>query len=201
MTRLGIYAAASIESAGYSHRGGGEVSLEIEPSALNGFEFVKRGELLSIRAAVVISDLPEAVGIRGVKRIEEVAKRQALDVRCEMLKIRSSTPGAAVTLAAECENGYGGSQSLGERGKPMEDVADDAVFELVHWINSDAGTDEFLSDQILLPAVLSRENCAFTTSKITPTLTTTAWVIKQFMPARITIIGKEGERGEVTIAP
>jgi RNA 3'-terminal phosphate cyclase (ATP) len=201
MTQLGIYAAASIESAGYSHRGGGEVSLEIEPSQLNGFDFTKRGEMISLRAAVVISELPEVVGLRGVKRIEENAKRQGLEIKCDMIKLRSSTPGAAVTIAAEFEAGYGGSQSLGERGKPMEEVADEALFELIEWLNSEAGTDEFLSDQILLPAVMSREPCSFTTSRITATLTTTAWVIKQFMPAKITIIGKEGEAGEVTISP
>lgn len=201
MTRLGIYAAASIESAGYSHRGGGEVSLEIEPSALNGFDLSKRGELETIRAAIVTSELPESVGIRGVRRIEENGRRQGMEIHCELIKLRSATPGAAVTLAAELENGYGGSQSLGERGKPMEDVADEAFFELIHWLNSDATTDEFLSDQILVPAVMSREPCSFTTSRITPTLTTTAWVIKQFMPAKITILGQEGGKGEVSVSP
>lgn len=201
MTRLGIYAAASIESAGYSHRGGGEVSLEIEPSAFNGFDFSTRGELESVRAAIITSELPESVGIRGVRRIEENAKRQGMEVQCDYIKLRSSTPGAAVTLAAEFENGYGGSQSLGERGKPMEDVADEAFYELVHWLNSNATTDEFLPDQILIPAVMSREACHFTTSRITSTLTTTAWVIKQFMPVKITILGKEGAQGEVTINP
>jgi RNA 3'-terminal phosphate cyclase (ATP) len=199
MTQLGVYANASIESAGYSHRGGGEVTLEVEPSALTGFDFSVRGELRQLRACITISELPEAVGLRGIKRIEENARRSQMDVVCEMVKLRSTTPGAAVTMSALFATGFGGSQSLGERGKPMEDVADEAFFALVHWLNSPHATDEFLSDQLVLPAAICRDECTYTTSRITPTLTTTAWVIKQFMPAKITILGKEGEPGEVKV--
>ncbi|HWP30729.1 MAG TPA: RNA 3'-terminal phosphate cyclase [Fimbriimonadales bacterium] len=201
MEKIGIYAVSSIESAGYNSRSAGEIMLEIEPSALNGFDFTRRGSEIGLHAVIVTSELQETVGLRGVARCNELSRKDGLNIRTEFVKLRSSTPGAAVTFAAECEKGFGGAQSLGERGKPIEEVVEEAYYAFVHWLNGEQGTDEFLADQILLPAVFSGSPCAYTTSRITSTLLTTAWVIKQMMPARITILGEEGEPGEVRISP
>jgi len=200
MEKMGIYAVSSIESAGYHSRSAGEVMLEIEPSAFNGFDFTRRGSEIGMHAAIVTSELQETVGLRGVARCNELSRKDGLSIRTEFIKLRSSTPGAAVTFTAEYENGFGGAQSLGERGKPIEEVVEEAYYSFVHWLNGEHGTDEFLADQILLPAVFSGNSCAYTTSRITNTLLTTARVIKQMMPARITILGEEGKPGEVRIS-
>lgn len=199
LARAGIVAFPSMESAGYPPRGGGEVNMEVEPSALNGFSFENRGELKSVKAFVVTSELPEAVSRRGAERLHELAKKNELELGVDIIRPRASSPGAAVTCAAIYSDGFGGSQSIGQRGKPMEEVAEEAFFELLHWLNAKETTDEFLADQLVLPGAFSQEECFFTTSRISPTLTTTAWVIKQFMPAKITILGKEGEPGEIRI--
>lgn len=201
MAKMGIYAVSSIESAGYNLRSSGEITLEVEPSVFNGIDFTRRGSEKGLHAVIVTSELPETVGLRGVARCNELSRKDGLNVRTEFMKLRSSTPGAAVTLAAEFEHGFGGAQSLGERGKPIEEVVEEAYYAFVHWLNGEHGTDEFLADQLLLPAVFSGSPCAYTTSRITSTLLTTAWVIKQMMPARITILGEEGEPGEVRISP
>jgi RNA 3'-terminal phosphate cyclase (ATP) len=201
MARVGIVAYPSLEAAGYSPRGGGEITLEIEPSGLNGFSFEERGPLRSLRAYVITSDLPESVGKRGADRLTALAKQSGLEMSVETSRPHAVSPGAAVTIAAIFENGYGGSQCIGERGKPMEEVAADAFHELIWWLQSTATTDAFVADQLLLPAMFSRAECRYTTSRVTPTLTTSVWVIKQFMPAKITLIGKDGEPGEVTVSP
>lgn len=198
--RLGIVALPSIESAGYSARGGGEVAIEVEPSALNGFDFTKRGGELGMRAAIVTSELPEHVGLRGMARVNELSRADGVQIKTEFIKLRSNNAGASVTFASQFETGFGGAQALGERGKPMEDVVDEAYYAFIHWLNSERGVDEFLADQLILPAVFSHDNCAFTTSRITSTLLTTIWVVKQFMPARITVKGNEGEPGEISVA-
>src|SRR5205085_10244301 len=138
------------------------------------------------KAFVVTSELPEAVSRRGAERLHELARKNSLDMSVEVVRPRASSPGAAVTCTAIYENGYGGSQCIGQRGKPMEEVAEEAFFDLTTWLNSKETTDEFLADQLVLPAAFSQEPCFFSTSRITSTLTTSAWVIKQFMPAKIT---------------
>jgi RNA 3'-terminal phosphate cyclase (ATP) len=199
--RCGLVATSTMEIAGYPPRGGGEISLEVEPSALNGFSFEERGELSQLRAFVVTSELPEAVARRGADHLHELARKNGLEMVIDVIRPRASSPGAAVTCAALFQDAFGGSQSVGQRGKRMEEVAEEAFYDLINWLNGNSTTDEFLADQLILPGAFCGEACSYTTSKITTTLTTTAWVVKQFMPIKITVLGKEGGPGEITIAP
>ena len=57
-------------------------------------------------------------------------------------------------LVAECENGIGGFTALGERGKPMEAVALNALRDFQKWFATGAGVDEHLADQLALPSAL-----------------------------------------------
>ena len=199
MALAGVYGVSSMASAGYPPRGGGVVDLEIEPSALNGFEWSDRGDMVQCKAFVVGSELPDVVLRRGAAHLTNLAKKDALPMDIETVKPSSKSPGAAVTCIAIFENGFAGYQSIGERGKPMESVCEEAYTDLVEWMNGEATVDEFLADQMLVPAAFSGEKCFFKTNRVTPTLTTAAWVIKQFMPAKITILGKDGQPGEVKV--
>lgn len=198
--RAGIVALPSIDSAGYSPRGGGEISLEIEPSAISPFNFTRRGDLLRISAVVVTSELPPSTGTRGIQQLEQLAKKEGLEINTEHLSLRSSAPGAAVTISAHFETAFGGAQALGQRGKRMEEVVEEAFYDFIHWLNSEAGTDEFLADHLLIPAALAEGPCAYTTSRVTQTLTTILWVVKQFIPRRMTLKGSEGQPGEIVIS-
>ncbi len=197
--RAGIVALPAIDSAGYSPRGGGEISLEIEPSSVSAFHFTQRGALQQMTATIVTSELPPSTGMRGLQRLEQLAKKEGVEIKAEHLSLRSSAPGAAVTLSAHFENAFGGAQALGQRGKRMEEVVEEAFYDFIHWLNSEAGTDEFLADHLVLPAVLADGPCTYTTSRITNTLTTILWVVKHFIPKRMILKGKEGQPGEIRI--
>lgn len=199
MALVGVVGVSSMSSAGYPPRGGGNVDLEIEPSALNGFEWASRGDMVQCKAFVVGSELPDAVLKRGSAHIANLCKKDSLPMDVETVKPTSKNPGAAVTCIAIFERGFAGYQAIGERGKPMEIVCEEAYSSLVMWLNGEATVDEFLADQMLIPAAFSGEKCLYKTNRITPTLTTAAWVIKQFMPAKIAILGKEGQPGDVKI--
>lgn len=200
MALAGVVGVSSMASAGYPPKGGGVVDLEVEPSALNGFEWDARGDMVQCKAFVVGSELPDAVLRRGAAHLTNLSKKDSLPMDIETVKPSSRAPGAAVTCIAIFEKGFAGYQSIGERGKPMETVCEEAYSDLMVWLNGEATVDEFLADQMLVPAAFSGEKCMFKTNRVTPTLTTAAWVIKQFMPAKITILGKEGKPGEVKIA-
>lgn len=199
MALAGVVGVATMSRAGYPPRGGGELQMEIEPSALNGFLWKSRGELKQCKAFVVGSELPEAVVKRGAKHLTKLAEANDLEMEIETVRPTSKSPGAAVTCTAIFENGFGGYQSIGERGKAMETVCEEAFSDLISWLNGDATVDEFLADQMLIPAAFSGEECYYKTHRITPTITTTAWVIKQFMPAKIAVLGKDGAPGEIKV--
>jgi RNA 3'-terminal phosphate cyclase (ATP) len=200
MALAGVVGVVSMSSAGYPPRGGGMVDLELEPSALNGFKWETRGEMTLCKAFVVGSELPDAVLKRGVSKLMNLSKKDALPMDIETIKPSAPSPGAAVTCVVVFERGFAGYQAIGERGKPMETVCEEAYSDLMVWLNGEATVDEFLADQMLVPAAFAGEACTFKTNRITPTLTTAAWVIKQFMPAKITILGKEGGPGEIKVS-
>jgi RNA 3'-terminal phosphate cyclase (ATP) len=79
-------------------------------------------------------------------------------------------------------------------------VVDQAIEQFLEWYQTSATVDPFLADHLLLPAVLCEEPSLFTVSRVTPRLLTMAWVIKQFFPIHLTILGIEGEPGTVRIS-
>lgn len=201
LAEAGVGAWVSLSLAGYASGGAGEIEAEVEPSALSGFDFSSPGELLSARAVIVTSELPEHVRTRGIERLEALARRDGIEIGARVLRPQSSAPGAAVTVTARMERGFGGGQSLGQKGKPMEEVVEEAYAGFIEFLNSGCGVDAHLADQLVLPAALCRESAAFTTSRTTSTLATVVWVVKQFIPVRLTLLGRENERGEIRVEP
>ncbi len=66
-------------------------------------------------------------------------------------------------------------------------------------MKTDATVDPYLADQLLLAAISAEGETTFKTSSLTQRFLTMAWVIKQFVPIHITVKGKEGDPGLVTI--
>lgn len=82
----------------------------------------------------------------------------------------------------------------------IETVVEHAIDAFLPWFKSEATVDPFLADQILLPAAIAESPTTYTTSRVTQRLITMAWVIKQFLPIHITVFGRDGEPGKVTIS-
>lgn len=186
--------------AGFFPRGGGEIHLEIQPvQALQTLDWTERGKVTALRAYVVTSQLPPAVGERGAAAVERFLKGVGRKAKIEVRDLPSRGPGAAVTVVAECENGGAGFTGLGERGKPMERVAEEACEQFMEWSNSGAPVDEHLADQLVLPLSLSYGESRWSTPQVTEHLRTVAWVARQFLPVQIEIEEQEGGAGTVTL--
>jgi RNA 3'-terminal phosphate cyclase (ATP) len=99
------------------------------------------------------------------------------------------------------QNARAGFSASGERGKPAEDVADEAVDRLLAHHRSLAALDEHLADQILVLLCFARGASTFTTERLSAHLRTNAWVIEQFGLARITFETIPGDGARVTLDP
>lgn len=199
LKRFGLYAYADLAVPGFGRGSRGEISLEIEPSALHGVNWAERGELRALKAMVVTAELPDQVRDRGAAHLARLAYYANLQVDAEGVSLRARGPGAFVTVWAEFESGFGGATAMGARGVRIESVAQTAFEEFLSWYKTGATLDPFLADQLLLPAILSEGETVLTVSKLTSRFLTVAWVIKQFLPVHITIKGHEGEQGSVRI--
>ena len=199
MRRFGLYAFPNLVSPGFGFGARGEVGLEIEPSGLSAVDWPSRGDALDLRAVVTTGDQPENVGEKIERKLLELADENNVEIETEVVVLSSRTKGATATVWAEFERGFGSGSAAMERGKSPEGVAEAAFSRFSEWFETDTTVDAFLADQLLMTAALAEGRTTYTTPKVTRRLTTMAWVIKQFMPIHITILGREGEPGKVTI--
>lgn len=199
LRRFGLYAYPELSLAGFGRASHGEVRLEIEPSALHGVDWTTRGELISCCAVVATAELSREVSARGAAHLNLLARNSKLPLQVESFDVRSRKAGAFVTIFAEFENGFGGATAMGRRGVRMEQIAQTAFDAFHEWYKGTWSVDSFLADQLLITASMAESESTFTVPKITERFLTTVWVIKQFLPIRITVRGQEGEPGVVTV--
>jgi RNA 3'-terminal phosphate cyclase (ATP) len=118
----------------------------------------------------------------------------------------SRSKGSAVFVRAQFERSAVGFTSLGERGRPAEQVGQEAAAQLLTFMERAGALDPYLADQLLVPAALlaagllpggARGATAFSTSEITTHLTTNAQVVQRFLPVTVRIAAP----GQVRVEP
>ena len=184
LRHAGIDARVSYGPAGFYPEGGGVVLGSSGQGTLGAVSLVERGTLRKLTSHIVTSRLPEHVGERGTAAVQAFMKavgRKVTIERHDSGELARST-GAAVVLTAECEGGFAGFTSLGERGKPMEKVAEQACDEFMKWWKTGAAVDEHLADQLVLPMSLVEGESRWTTPMVTEHLRTVLWVVDKFLP-------------------
>lgn len=93
-------------------------------------------------------------------------------------------PGNALVLEIECEHVTAVFTGFGERGRPAEEVAREAVDAARLWLNANVPLDEYLADQLLLPMALAGSG-SFRSTKPSLHATTNAAVIQRLLPVPI----------------
>ena len=194
--------AASMESpcAGFFPKGGGMVQAEVAGGGVsNPITMTERGALLSLTALVVTSGLPETVAERGIAAVRQALPRLPVTLAVEVREVPSIGAGAAVLLVAESEGGLAGFSAVGERGKRMETVAEEACGDFQAWWETGAACEEHLADQLVLPMALTAGESRWTTSRVTEHLRTVLWVVPQFLPVEAAFAEKADGSGLVTL--
>lgn len=195
----GLYVFPSVRQAGYGYGSRGRLGIEVEPSHLEPLRWETRGELQEIICRITVSGLSDNIVQRGKSYAQKLGDELKLPVRAEVMTPNASDPGAFVVVAAHCERGCATASAMGAKGVRIESLIKRCFEEIQNWLSGSETVDPFLADQILLPAVLAYGSTIYKTSSVTRRLITMAWVIKQFMPVQITILGREGEPGTVTV--
>ncbi|MCW3097745.1 MAG: 3-terminal-phosphate cyclase [Chthonomonadaceae bacterium] len=201
LQRMGFPVTLRSDRSGFFPRGGGAVHLKVQPRVSGqAFDVVERGRLKLLRLFLITSDLPDSVAERGRDALLKELRGYGVPVKVEMRDLPSNGAGAAVVLVAECEQGIGGWTSLGERGKPMERVALEALRDFQKWFASEASVDAHLADQLVLPAALVPATSRWTTSEVTDHLRTVLFVVRQFLPIEYAIDEVPNGNAVVTVS-
>jgi len=200
MRKIGFEADIEMARAGFYPAGGGLIRAAIRPTRrLRPILLMERGPMRSIRGISGVARLDPRIAER--QRDEAVRRLvgQAPAIELEVVHLASSSPGTLLLLRAEFENSAACFFSLGERGKPAERVADEAVDQLLEFLASGGAVDSYLADQLVLPLALAPGESAVAVSPLTGHLTTNAEIVRRFLPVRIEIDAPEGRAGVIRI--
>lgn len=184
---------------GFYPRGGGEYFLTIIPTqSLSPIRWLERGTLLRLWGIVALSQLPEHIPQRILKRAEEKLKPLKVEFTGQVVEKPSRGPGVCFTLMAEYQQTRAGFSSLGERGKPAEQLAEEACEKFFQFHQGEGALDPFMGDQMVVPVALAQGPSTYSVSQVTSHLETNLWVTQQFLPeAELRLEGTPGRPGMV----
>jgi RNA 3'-terminal phosphate cyclase (ATP) len=203
MAAFGMPIALSMPAAGFYPRGGGQFEAWIEPAQPRDWIQTVRGPLVRLRGVAGVANLRDDIARRMRDRAIQRLEQHGLSAEIEMARWTSPGQGAALSLTAEHDGIVPATfVGLGERGKPSETVADEAVDQLLAFeAVAGAAVDPHSADQILLPLALAGHRSEFTVSEVTEHLRTNAETIRAFLDRKIVIEEPQGtgQPGRVTM--
>jgi RNA 3'-terminal phosphate cyclase (ATP) len=202
LARMGGSAKGHVRKWGWYPLGGGEVQVTVEGDAsrpLLGLDLSLRGALQRVRGISASSNLPKHIRIRQERAALQVLRSHGVNARIDVIDAPAKGQGTAVVLWAVCENAVAGFSALGERGKPAEQVAEEAALDLFDYLDGTSALDPHLADQVVLPMALANSPSRFTVASVTQHLLTNAWVVNQFFPECVRVDGDEGQPGQCVI--
>jgi len=180
---------------GFYPKGGGAIRAHVNPcNTLRGLQLAKRGELKSLHFAACSSvHLPEHIVRREIDHAERRLQMYTDRLRTTASVCESYSPGNFVFLEAGYEHATAGFSALGKRGKPAEEVAEEACRYFNDFEKTAATVDSHLADQLILYTTLALGDSFFITEKVTSHLTTNIAVIRKFLPVEIDLNATTGQ--------
>lgn len=200
----GIDAEVTLDAWGWFPVGQGQVRASIRGHGdriLMPADLVERGALRDVTGRAVAANLPAHIPQRMADRATALLAGLGVPVAVEPLRVRAACAGAGIFLTARYENIRCGFSMLGARGKPAEQVAEEAVKELLAHHDTGAALDEHLGDQFLAPLAVAGGPSRFSVQRISRHLETNAWLIEHFGLARVGLESKSDGTGLVTVMP
>jgi RNA 3'-terminal phosphate cyclase (ATP) len=189
---FGVRLSINPRQHGFYPVGGGEVQVRIEPHSLRSVNLTELGKLYKV----------EVLSLSSIKlRATQVAERMAdgfhkffPEAKTRIEYVKTYSPGCFISGHAVFDNGRLGADALGEIGKRAEDVGLKAGQSLLSSIESEAGVDPWMVDQIIPFLALStlRTNALSHVKifQLSRHAETAIWVIKKFLPLEFRIRDK-----------
>lgn len=200
LTLAGYRLECSLQRAGFYPPGGGILHARIDPvRRLSALRVPERGRLLRIRGLSAVGRLDRRIAERQCKQAQERLADLSVPVEIEVAEAPSASPGTFLVLQAEFMHSRCCATALGERHKPAEKVADEAVEELRADIASGGAVDAWLADQLLLPLAFVPEESELSVCRISRHLLTNAELLAYFLPVTAEFDGEPDRPGIVRL--
>ena len=185
LERMGARIRLKIERPGYVPKGGGRLTLEVEPirSGLVSLELLVQGKTGQVRGTALASHLAEEkVGERMAARSRELLAGDA-PAEIEILQDSSALQrGAALFLRAETTTGcILGADQAGKPGRRSEAIAEFVVSTLREDLATGATVDRHLADQLILFAALAEGKTSYRIPMPTEHVESNLWLVEKML--------------------
>ncbi|MFZ5771847.1 MAG: RNA 3'-terminal phosphate cyclase [Thermodesulfobacteriota bacterium] len=196
LSHMGFHANVTLRRYGFYPKGGGQISCDIAPRSPGApLDLAGRLPVTSRRAAILLAGLPDHIALR--ERQILLAEGGLGEEEIDTLVLAQGPPGNTVWLTAEqgpCTALFTG---FGQRGKPAEQVAREALVPAAFHQASGYAVEEHLADQLLLYLAI-RGDGRFAASRLNLHGRTNMEIIRLFLPVTFRLTPLEGEAVLVT---
>jgi len=200
LSRMGLAVRMELQRWGFYPKGGGRIAVEIDGNAdLRSISLVSREGTPRLRGLSAVANLPRRVAERQRDYAQRRLAAEGREADIAIVEAEALGAGSFLMLVAEVGSVSAAFSALGERGKPAERVAEEAVDGLADFLKAEAACDPHLADQLILPLAIAPGTSRLTTSRITQHLTTTVEIAQQVLGCPVQIGGEQGNPGQVTI--
>jgi RNA 3'-terminal phosphate cyclase (ATP) len=205
LKRIGYQAELETVRRGHYPKGGGLVKFSTQgPSKLHSFTNKSPSSISKIYGISHAVVLPRHVAERqavAAKRSLEEAKLSPPSIDIEVTDDRRQMgPGSGIVLSAETQNGnILGSDALGERGRPAEEVGSIAGKILVEEGQSGACLDRHMGDIIVPYLVLAEGASEVSVSRVTQHTRTNVKVAEWLTGVKLNLEGEIDHPGKLEV--
>ncbi|MEM2576370.1 MAG: RNA 3'-terminal phosphate cyclase, partial [Candidatus Bathyarchaeia archaeon] len=197
----------TVERRGHYPKGGGKITIIIKPvKQLNSLTLTDRGEIKEIYGLSHCTKLPKHIAERQAKSAEERLRKEGFEnIKIDLEWYQPEKdfhlgPGSGITLCAKTSSGTVlGSDSIGENGKPAEQVGKEVAENLIKEINSKAALDKHMGDIIIPYLAVANGFSEVTISKITLHTLTNVKITELIAGVKFNIQGDLGSSGKISV--
>jgi RNA 3'-terminal phosphate cyclase (ATP) len=198
---LGLHVNLKMLRPGFYPRGGGVLEVHVQPCpAVRGLTLAKVEPVRRATVLSAVASLPEDIAKRQARRAIYRLRENGIQSEAHQ-ETWDGGPGTVVAITLPTKPVPTLFAVPGQRGKPAERVADDAVAQVLAHVRAEpTGVDAHSADQLVLPLALSAETSEFPVADVTQHLLTNVAVIRRFVERDIMCEGAEGGPGLVRIS-
>ncbi len=206
LEHLGVKIKAKIEKYGFYPKGGAKVFIEFKPVLKKNSVLELLDENLEIKKVNIISIeslslAQHRVAERQLKAAEKILSSKGIEIsKTESMSVKTLSPGSSILVYSVIPGSYFiGTDNLGEKGVRAETIGEKPAKHFLELVDWKVTIDEYLSDQIILPAVFSGTKVKVRVPVFTKHAQTNAWLIEKFLPNTLIRFEKEDNGGLLII--
>jgi RNA 3'-phosphate cyclase len=199
---LGIRFSARAVRRGYYPRGGGRATVSVEPcEALRPLQLTKPPRVGGVDLTSRCALLPRHVAERQLGSAAVTLEEKGLHVGRKLVAEEpADSPGSSVLVSSSDDSFFLGSDELGARGRPSEEVGRAAAERFSSFVRSGACVDDNLADMLAPLLSLASGPSALRTTHVSKHLDAGFYIAKLFSPCEYGV-REEGQGVVVTIKP